>query len=79
MNRSFHSDSHGQMNQVLGAAIGVIAVFAALSLGMALVNNFEGNTTVTPGTAVPLKNIGFLAVAGVTILVLLVSLLKMLS
>ncbi len=76
LNKEFLNDSRGQMQQTIQAAVGVIVVFVTLSLGMTLVSNFQGNITTSPQNAVPLNNLWPLAVGGVTILVLVVSLLR---
>jgi len=69
-------DVKGQ-TQIIGQAIGIIVIFVALSLGMALVDNFQGNTEANPANAVPFNDIWPLAVAGIAILSLIIGLMTM--
>lgn len=79
MNTKFLKNSRGQLNNVLSATVGIIVVFVALSLGMTLVSNFQGNLAAHPENAVPLNSIWPLAVAGVAIIGLLLVLVKTFS
>jgi hypothetical protein len=72
-------NQQGNVGQLVHTVIAVVVGFMVLSLGITLVNNFQGNILASPTYAVPFNTLWPLVIAGVLILGVIVSIPMMLN
>ena len=75
MNKQFLMNSRGQVQAVFAATIAIIVLFVAISLGLAITNNFYTGTGQTP----QFSGLWGLVASGVGILVLVILLLRLMA